>query len=155
MLETVVISRIRILTFLLTYTYVISNVFFDSLLQNLVILSSIFYSLILYYLSSRNKINETFIISVLDEIFILIYLFTFKTFISKFLFLIYLPVIKEVLFRRDKEAYLLGFLCNIIIILYSLQNNQFLSPTISFSLLPFSFLIPYLSLHYTKEKPGG
>jgi hypothetical protein len=154
-LETVVISRIRILTFLLTYTYVISNVFFESLLQYLVILSSIFYSLILYYLSSRNKINETFIISVLDEIFILIYLFTFKTFISKFLFLIYLPVIKEVLFRRDKEAYLLGFLCNIIIILYSLQNTQFLSPTISFSLLPFSFLIPYLSLHYTKEKPGG
>lgn len=154
-METVVISRIRILTFLLTYTYVISNVFFESLLQYLVILSSIFYSLILYYLSSRNKINETFIISVLDEIFILIYLFTFKTFISKFLFLIYLPVIKEVLFRRDKEAYLLGFLCNIIIILYSLQNTQFLSPTISFSLLPFSFLIPYLSLHYTKEKPGG
>jgi hypothetical protein len=154
-LETVVISRIRILTFLLTYTYVISNVFFENLLQYLVILSSIFYSLILYYLSSRNKINETFIISVLDEIFILIYLFTFKTFISKFLFIIYLPVIKEVLFRRDKEAYLLGFLCNIIIILYSLQNTQFLSPTISFSLLPFSFLIPYLSLHYTKEKPGG
>lgn len=154
-METVVISRIRILTFLLTYTYVISNVFFENLLQYLVILSSIFYSLILYYLSSRNKINETFIISVLDEIFILIYLFTFKTFISKFLFIIYLPVIKEVLFRRDKEAYLLGFLCNIIIILYSLQNTQFLSPTISFSLLPFSFLIPYLSLHYTKEKPGG
>lgn len=154
-METVVISRIRILTFLLTYTYVISNVFFESLLQYLVILSSIFYSLILYYLSSRNKINETFIISVLDEIFILIYLFTFKSFISKFLFLIYLPVIKEVLFGRDKEAYLLGFLCNIIIILYSLQNTQFLSPTISFSLLPFSFLIPYLSLHYTKEKAGG
>uniref|UniRef100_A0A7C3RK06 Sensor histidine kinase n=1 Tax=Dictyoglomus thermophilum TaxID=14 RepID=A0A7C3RK06_DICTH len=154
-METVVISRIRILTFLLTYTYVISNIFFEDLLQYLVILSSIFYSFILYYFSSHNKINETLIISVLDEIFILIHLFTFKNFISKFLFLIYLPVIKEVLFRRDKEAFLLGFICNVIIILYSLQNTQFLSPTISFSLIPFSFLIPYLSLHYTKEKPGG
>lgn len=147
-----VIARLRFLTFLLLFTYVLSIEFFKDISIPFFIFTLI-YSGTIYFLIIKGKIKESFIISLLDLILILS-LFYFKILNVDFLFLTYLPVIKEVICRRFKEAYIISFLGNIALILISGIDKIFISLEISCSLLPLSFLIPYISIYYAKEKGG-
>jgi len=147
-----VIARLRFLTFLLLFTYVLSSEFFKDISIPFFIFALI-YSGAIYLLIIKGKIKEIFVISLFD-LLLIFSLFYFKLLNVDFLFLTYLPVIKEVLCRRFKEAYIISFLGNIVLIFISGLDKVFIPLEISCSLLPLSFLIPYISIYYAKEKGG-
>lgn len=155
-LKDLIVSRLRILSFILISAYLISNFSLESGSIILYLTMSLFYSSLIYYLISRGKLNESFFISLLDLIIVLLFLsISDLDYITlKFLFLIYLPSIKEIIYKNKKNAYMLSFLGNIILIFISYSIRKSLPLEITFSLLPFSFLIPYLSWYYVKEMEG-
>ncbi|MCX7941634.1 MAG: hypothetical protein N2516_00875 [Dictyoglomaceae bacterium] len=73
---------------------------------------------------------------------------------TRFLFLIFFPVIKEIIYNRYSSSYIISFLSWIAMLCFSLFITTYVTLEISFSLLPFSFLIPYIGIYYSKEKGG-
>ena len=151
----IIIARIRFLIIFLLFSFFLSlRMFIESPYLKIYFLVSFLYSALLYYCFKKNILQEFFLISFLDEFFIFTFLYLIKGIEVKFLFLIYFPVIKEVIYKRYNSAYILSFLSFIILILFSIFITPFIPLRTSFSLLPFSFLIPYVSVYYSKEKGG-
>jgi len=103
-LENLVISRLRILTFLFIAVYLLPNSFFDDLRIWLLILFALLYSSIVYYFVAREKLQENLTLSIIDLLIVFFYLFLINQMATKFVFLIYLPAIKEILYRRIKNS---------------------------------------------------
>lgn len=149
-----IVSRLRILSSILIATYLISSYSFENNNIILYLITSLVYSTLIYYLISREKISESFFISILDLVMVLLFL-TLSDYIAlKFLFLIYLPSIKEIIYKNKKNAYLISILGNISLIILSITLRKNLPLKITLSLIPLSFLIPYLSWYYVKEMEG-
>ncbi len=154
-MQSLVISRLRILSFLFITMYLLTNILFDDLRILILMIFAILYSSVIYYFAARGKIKEGFVLSLVDLFVILLYLFLIDYIAVKFLFLIYLPTIKEVLYRRIKNAYITSFIGNLGIIILSLILKESLPLKITTSLIPISFLLPYLSSSYLKEMEGS
>jgi len=154
-LENLVISRLRILTFLFIAVYLLPNSFFDDLRIWLLILFALLYSSIVYYFVAREKLQENLTLSIIDLLIVFFYLFLINQMATKFVFLIYLPAIKEILYRRIKNAYIISFMGNLGVIVLSFILKENLPLEISLSLIPISFLIPYFSSSYIKEMEGS
>ncbi|MFN3699439.1 MAG: hypothetical protein ACK4SU_04485, partial [Dictyoglomus sp.] len=117
----------------------------------ILVITAIMYSLMIYYLVSREKLKESTFISVIDLLIIFLYFLTLNDMTTNFLFLFYLPVIKEIIYKREKIAYLLSFTGNIGLLALSLLFKNTPPLEVVISLFPLSFLIPYLSHYYVKE----
>ncbi len=151
----IVMTRIRFLITILLFTYFLHlGIIFSSFGLKIYFFLLFFYNLSLYYLFTKKFIKESFLISFFDEIFIFSLFILIKGIENKFLFLYFFPVIKEIIYNRYFSAYILSILSWITILCFSLFITPFISLEISFSLLPFSFLIPYIGIYYTKEKGG-
>ncbi|PNV80006.1 MAG: hypothetical protein C0196_03805 [Dictyoglomus turgidum] len=154
-MQSLVISRLRILTFLFMTIYLLTNAFFNDFRILILMIFAILYSSVMYYFSAREKVKESFVLSLIDLFVILLYLFLIDAIAVKFLFLIYLPTIKEILYRRIKNAYMISFLGNLGVIILSFILKESLPLKITTSLIPISFLLPYLSSSYLKEMEGS
>ncbi len=151
----IVIARIRFLiTMLLFAFFLYLGTIFSSFGLKMYFFLLFFYNLSLYYLFKKRFMKESFLISLFDEIFIFSLFILIKGIENKFLFLSFFPVIKEIIYNRHLSAYILSILSWVAILCFSLFITPFISLEISFSLLPFSFLIPYIGIYYTKEKGG-
>ncbi|PMQ01905.1 MAG: hypothetical protein CBR30_02625 [Dictyoglomus sp. NZ13-RE01] len=150
-----VIARLRLLIFFLLFIYLLSlGFFFDNLWIRVYFYGVFLYSLFIYYLFYKKLLKESFLISLLDEFSIFLFLYIMKGMEIKFLFLIFLPIIKEVVYKRFKHAYLLSLLSWIALFLFSIYITPYIPMQVSISILPFSFLITYVSIYYAKEKGG-
>lgn len=151
----IIMSRIRLLiTFLLLSYFLYLDMFLESLGLRLYFIILFLYNILLYYLFKKEIIKESFVVSFFDETFIFLLLFLIKGMEIKFIFLIFFPVVKEVIYERYNFAYILSFLSWIAILCFSVFITPFIPLEVSVSILPFSFLIPYISIYYSKEKGG-
>ncbi|MGB9857877.1 MAG: hypothetical protein ACPLKX_07045 [Dictyoglomaceae bacterium] len=151
----IIMARIRLLiTFLLFSYFLYLGMFLESFGLRVYFIILFLYNLLLYYLFKKEIIKESFVISLFDETFIYLLLFLIKGIELKFIFLIFFPVVKEVIYERYNFAYILSFLSWITLICFSVFISPFIPLEVSMSILPFSFLIPYISIYYSKEKGG-
>lgn len=151
----VVLARIRLLITILLFSFFLHvGIFFESFELRVYLFLLFLYNFLLYLFFKKKIIKESFIISLLDEFFIFSLFVLIRGMESKFLFLTFFPVIKEIVYNRYFSAYLLSILSWIVILCFSLFITPYITLEVSFSILPFSFLIPYIGIYYTKEKGG-